>query len=61
MAYTEQTGNSASYNEQVTNSATWNNGTVEWNVIGNVSTGNWNVTETNYTDTTGNTPVYVEQ
>jgi len=61
MAYTEQTNISVSYNEQAPNAALWNNGAVEWNVVGNVETALWNVSNTTYTNTTDNTPVYAEQ
>jgi len=61
MAYTETTNTEVNYNEKVPGAAIWNNGDVEWNVIGNVETAHWNITNTQYTNTTDNTPVYVEQ
>jgi len=61
MAYTEVTQISASYSEQVSSAAIWNNGAVEWNVVGNVETAHWNVTNTSYSTISSNSTSYTEQ
>lgn len=58
MAYTETTNTPASYNEDKKNITTWD---AAWDVTGNVAITFWDINPTEYTNETGNTPVYVEQ
>jgi len=58
MAYTEKTNISVNYNEDKKNITTWD---AVWDVTGNVGITFWDENPTEYTATTDNTPVYVEQ
>jgi hypothetical protein len=60
MAYTEETGNMVTYLEQA-NYLKWNNGTVEWNKVGNTYTGFWNLIIATYNNATTTTVTWIDQ
>ena len=60
--YTEQAGNSSSYNESITGDTVWDSGATEWDLNGNVATAYWDKPDlTAYSTESGDTPIWVDQ
>jgi hypothetical protein len=59
--YTEAQANSASYGERISGETIWDAGSTEWDISGNVSITDWDVTATAYSDESANTPTWAEE
>ena len=61
MAYTEETGNAASYSAINPSESIWDEGNSRWDFNGNVYVSQWDTNGQDYTEQTGNTVIWTEQ
>jgi hypothetical protein len=60
-AYAEVQNSSASYGERISGETIWDAGSTEWDISGNVSITDWDVTPTSYTNESATSTTWTEQ
>ena len=58
--YTEKAADNSDYYEARSSGITWDSGNTQWDIVGNVATTYWDITETSYSEKNPDSPAWSE-